>query len=252
MEKQKITFTTLVAALVLVFSTNSVASETPAFSQGRLDQAKELLGHGYKNKVVRKSEKASDLGNFIKEATKKFLPKADKKNASSLAKVILEESKNYELDPVFLMAVIQNESSFNPKRKGSCGEIGLMQVKPDTAAWIAETYGIEEYKGAKSLYNPAINVRIGAALMDKLRHQFDSESRLYLSAYNIGAKKVRKMVSDRKIPKEYVQAVMKRYMAFYSAFRGVGDSKKQSEAAWMNTMNITRKHLQTGKLAANG
>ena len=221
-------------------STNAVANESSDFDQMRLSHAQELLGHVYKKKVIRKSEKVTDIAEFVKETTHRFLPKAYLKKSPSIAKTLLEESENYELDPVFLMAVIQNESSFNPKQKGSLGEIGLMQLKPDTAAWIAHEYGIK-YKNAKSLYDPNVNIRIGAALLDKLRHQFDSKSRLYLSAYNIGAKKVRRMVSDKKIPKEYVQAVMKRYMAFYSAFKIPGGSKEQGEAAWTNTLRLTQK-----------
>jgi soluble lytic murein transglycosylase len=215
-----------------------------------MSQAKELLGRTYKNKVSRKSEKVTDLAEFVKAATLKFLPKAYHKSAKAVAQAILDESANYELDPIFLMAVIQNESSFNPKRKGGMGEIGLMQIKPDTAAWIAGAYGLD-YKNAKSLYDPVTNVKIGAALMDKLRRQFDSKSRLYVSAYNIGAKKVRSMVEDKKIPKVYVQAVMKRYIAFYSAFKVEGGVKAQSEAAWMNTINLTRKNFLNRKIAEN-
>jgi hypothetical protein len=77
--------------------------------------------------------------------------------------------------------------------------------------------------------------------MDKLRHQFDSTSRMYVSAYNVGPKKLRQLISEKKRPKEYVQAVMKRYMAFYAGFKSKGDSKLQSQIAWQSTINITRK-----------
>ena len=242
---------TLAIVLVLnAVSMKAIAIESREFDQMRITHAEELLGHNYKKKVIRKSAKVNDIADFVKVTTERFLPKAYKKNASKVAKALLEESENYELDPVFLMAVIQNESSFNPKQKGSFGEIGLMQVKPDTAAWIAHDYDLK-YKGASSLYDPITNIRIGAALIDKLRHQFDSESRLYLSAYNIGARKVRKLVSDKKIPKEYVQAVMKRYMAFYSAFKVAGDSKKQGQAAWENTLRLTQKTAPARKIAVS-
>lgn len=212
-------------------------------SKTRLSHARELLGGSYKHSVVRKSEKVGDISSFVEATTKKFLPKLSKKVSKKLARAILSSAKEYELDPVFLMAVIQNESSFNPSRRGGAGEIGLMQIKPTTAEWIARVYDIE-YEGEKTLLDPAMNVRIGAALMDKLRHQFESHSRLYLSAYNIGAKKVRSMVEGKKIPKEYVQAVMKRYIAMYSAFKEKGSSLKLSEIAWANTIDLTRKIAQ--------
>lgn len=212
-------------------------------SKSRLSHAKELLGGSYQHSVVRKSEKIGDITSFVEATTKKFLPKLSKTVSKKLASAILSSAKQYELDPVFLMAVIQNESSFNPSRRGGAGEIGLMQIKPTTAEWIARVYDIE-YEGEKTLLDPAMNVRIGAALMDKLRHQFESHSRLYLSAYNIGARKVRSMVEDKKIPKEYVQAVMKRYIAIYSAFKEEGNSLKRSEIAWAHTLDLTRKIAQ--------
>ena len=209
-------------------------------SEVRLSHAKELLGNTYKRKVVRKNEATEDIQNFVKATTLKFLPKEFKSKSGAVSEAILDAANEFELDPVFLMAVIQNESSFNPKRKGTVGEIGLMQILPKTAEWIAGLYDLE-YHGAKSLYQPEVNVWIGAALMDKLRHQFDSASRLYVSAYNVGPKKLRKMISENKKPKEYVQAVMKRYIALYSGFQAKGDSKVQSKAAWENTINLTKK-----------
>jgi soluble lytic murein transglycosylase-like protein len=52
-------------------------------------------------------------------------------------------------------AVVQIESNFNPRRRGSAGEIGLMQVKPTTARMMG-------YRGSvKGLYDPETNIRIG-------------------------------------------------------------------------------------------
>ncbi len=222
----------IVALIALVtFSSKGVAGETDLQSKSRLSHAHELLGGSYKKSVVRKSEKVKDISEFVKETTRKLVAKKDQKSSDKIAKAILESAATYHFDPVFLMALIQNESSFNPRRKGAFGEIGLMQVKPSTAEWIADAYDID-YKNDKSLYDPVINIKIGSALMDKLRNQFESESRLYLSAYNIGAKKVRSMVSDKIIPKIYVHAVMKRYIAIYSAFKVEGNSKERSEVAF--------------------
>jgi soluble lytic murein transglycosylase len=234
----------MLVQLVLWMTGFSLVSEAaprvPASVAIRLNHAKELLGGSYKKQVVKKNESASELSGFVTATTRKFLPKAHQGQAKEIARAILEASGEFELDPVFLMAVIQNESSFNPRRKGGVGEIGLMQIRPSTAAWIAGLYGID-YEGEASLYDAETNIWIGAALMDKLRNQFDSSSRLYLSAYNLGPKKLRQMLKENKKPKEYVQAVMKRYIAMYSGFKMKGDSKLQSSIAWKNTLNLTRK-----------
>jgi soluble lytic murein transglycosylase-like protein len=52
-------------------------------------------------------------------------------------------------------AVVEIESNFNPKMRGSAGEIGLMQVKPATARMMGYT------GSAKGLYDPDTNIRIG-------------------------------------------------------------------------------------------
>lgn len=52
-------------------------------------------------------------------------------------------------------AVIQIESNFNPKTRGSAGEIGLMQIKPATARLMG-------YSGrTKGLYDPETNIKFG-------------------------------------------------------------------------------------------
>jgi soluble lytic murein transglycosylase len=233
---------TQLLGLMMGFSLMAEAAprRIPAAVAARLSHAKELLGVKAERKVTKRNETATDLKNFVKAATRKFLPESFKKESDAIAATILEASAEFELDPMFLMAVIQNESSFNPKRKGSVGEIGLMQIRPSTAAWISGLYGIE-YKNGDSLYDPETNIWIGAALLDKLRNQFDSASRLYVSAYNLGPKKLRQMMKENKKPKDYVKAVMKRYMALYAGFKVEGDSRLQSSIAWQNTMNLTRK-----------
>ncbi|MBB3381870.1 lytic transglycosylase domain-containing protein [Rhizobium sp. WW22] len=52
-------------------------------------------------------------------------------------------------------AVIRIESNFNPKTRGSAGEIGLMQIKPATAKLMG-------YTGrAQGLYDPETNIKFG-------------------------------------------------------------------------------------------
>ena len=232
---------TLLVTLLMAVQPSMVDAAANKQIRTRLTHAKELLGKNYKRSSVHKTEKADNINEFVGSSTKNLLPTAHKKLSREIATVIMHESENYGFDPIFLMAVIQNESSFNPRMKGNAGEIGLMQIKPDTAKWIAKMYKLE-YKNAQSLYNPAINIRIGAAYMNKLRNQFSSNSGLYLSAYNAGAKKVRLLVSLKTAPKLYANAVMKRYFAIYSALgNNEGTQTERGEIALVNLKNITAK-----------
>jgi soluble lytic murein transglycosylase len=233
----------VVIMITLMMSAQPVVVDAATNKQvsNRITHAKELLGKSYKRSTVRKTESATNIAEFINSSTKNLLPKAHKKMAREIASVIMRESERYGFDPIFLMAVIQNESSFNPKMKGGVGEIGLMQIKPDTAEWIAKGSKIE-YSGADSLYNPSVNIRIGAAFMNKLRDQFSADSSLYLSAYNAGARKVRMMVSENNAPKIYATAVMKRYFAIYSALgANKGTQSERGNLAFANVRNVTAK-----------
>ena len=224
----------------LIFSPSVSDASKYSGPSTRIAHAKELLGGTYKKSVVRHSEDIKDISDFVEELVVKFLPKKFVKQSRTIATAILRESEKHNFDPLFLVSIIQNESSFNPTMKGSAGEIGLMQIKPSTAKWIAQKNGIK-YKNDKELLKPAFNVKIGAIYMAMLREQFDSHGRLYMSAYNMGAKKVRRMIAKDKMPGEYVGAVMKRYIAMYSAFKHDGDATELAKIAYNNVRESTKK-----------
>lgn len=181
----------------------------------RLQHAQELLGKHYKKSAVRTGEKVQKINSRIYGWVKQRLPAKHKHKYKEVAQAIIDESLKHEFDPIFLMSVIQGESSFNPDQLGKLDEIGLMQIRPGTAKWISEKMGLK-WKGDKSLYNPVTNVRIGAAYIKYLREKFDSHAQLYLAAYNMGPRNVGQ-ARDKKIwPKDYAQHVMRFYVEFYN------------------------------------
>lgn len=234
----------LLTSLSMGFTLQSMAIPTNEKSSqplkmSRVNHARELLGRTYVKKASKENEQSKDVIQFVKESTRRFLPKKFKKQSAKIADTLLAQARKYELDPLFLMAVILNESSFHPERSGAMGEVGLMQIFPKNAEWIAKKYQLD-YLGEETLKDPSGNIKIGAAMLDQLRRSFDSDGQLYLSAYNIGARKVRKMVQNQTPPKIYVLAVMKRYIALYQGFKFNGNPKRQSEIAWVKTNDLTR------------
>jgi soluble lytic murein transglycosylase len=93
-----------------------------------------------------------------------------------------------------------------------------MQLTAQTAEWIAKKYDIA-WKGTKSLTNPIINIKIGAAYIAYLREKFEFKSQLYLSAYNMGSSNVIRAVEKQIWPKEYASRVMQRYVNFYTELK---------------------------------
>lgn len=177
----------------------------------RLLHARELLGDKYFNRSpIFLTEGYSQVNRFVLEEAKFGLPKQYQKKAFRVAQTIITQANLYELDPIFVLAVIKQESSFRPHIVGGVGELGLMQIRPETAKWIAQKFGIK-WLGKNSLKDPEYNVIIGVRYLAYLREMF-GHGRLYLSAYNIGPKKVNLSLARNYWPKEYSSKVMKKYI----------------------------------------
>jgi soluble lytic murein transglycosylase len=192
----------------------------------RLQHARELLGKYYEKSPVRVGENIKKIDSRIYTWTRERLPQKYKKSYKKVAEAVIYESLRHHFDPVFVLSVIQNESTFNPGCLGSLDEIGLMQLRPATAEWIAKKYDIP-YKGAESLFDPVVNIRIGTAYMDYLRDGFDSHAQLYLAAYNMGKRSVNLALEKNIWPKDYAGHVMKFYVDFYNEIKDAKEAKRK-------------------------
>lgn len=193
----------------------SILSLDSVHEFSRIGHAKELLGDQHYNlSYAAQSELDQSLNSRIYAQVHKALPVAYKMKARLITQTLIRESARHKMDPVFLMAVIKTESRFNPQARGLYGEIGLMQLKPDTAQWIAQKFGIS-YGGPEALLNPQVNIRLGVAYMNMLRTKFDNQAGHYISAYNMGPLNVRRLLAQNIKPQEYASRVMSNYSKLY-------------------------------------
>lgn len=181
----------------------------------RVNHAKELLGRGYFGSDAQRIEGRKSLNYVIYSKVQSHLAPQWKTRARGISNTVISESAKYNLDPVFVLAVIKTESKFNPLTVGRHGEIGLMQIKPDTAEWISRKFNLP-WKGPQTLRNPEANIKIGLAYMNYLRSQFNGKAQKYVSAYNMGPRNVRRLLAQNVRPAEYNSRVMKNYTQFYS------------------------------------
>jgi len=86
-------------------------------------------------------------------------PRPQSSPSSQFDQAFEEASKETGIPVAILKAQAQQESRFNPNAIGRSGEVGLLQVKPSTAA--QPGYGVEPVDPAK-LTDPAENIRFGA------------------------------------------------------------------------------------------
>ena len=181
----------------------------------RISHAKELLGQSYLGSDAQKLEGEDTLNQMILEKVQAGLAPRWKSQAHSIASTVITEAARYNFDPIFVLAVIKTESKFDPLVVGRFGEIGLMQIKPDTAEWIAKKNRLP-WSGKRTLQNPAQNIRIGLAYMNYLRAKFQKTPVKYVSAYNMGPLNVKRLIAKNIKPAEYNERVMRNYHDLYS------------------------------------
>lgn len=105
--------------------------------------------------------------------------------SGELAALLIHEGLHHGVDPWLLAAVIEVESGFRVDAVGSAGEIGLMQILPGTARRVAHTLGIAGFS-EDALFEPELNVRLGAALLGDLLARHRGDPVAALTAYNTG------------------------------------------------------------------
>jgi soluble lytic murein transglycosylase len=97
---------------------------------------------------------------------------------------IRAESARHDLDPALVAAVIYRESGFVPDSRSDQGAVGLMQVLPPTARFIARQPTRPSPSPAR-LEDPDVNIAYGTWYLRYLIDRYDSVP-LALAAYNAG------------------------------------------------------------------
>jgi len=88
------------------------------------------------------------------------------------------------------LAVMREESSFRPEIESPAGAVGLMQLMPSTAKYVAKT--IRAHYEPSLLFEPDFNVKLGVAYLNRLLRQYKGNLHYTLAAYNGGATNVQR------------------------------------------------------------
>ncbi len=98
--------------------------------------------------------------------------------------IIRQQAAEKHLDPALIAAVIFAETKFDP-RTSAAGAEGLMQILPDTAAFIAHLSGGTRFT-TSDLATPQINVAYGSYYLRYLLNHYGGNEMLAVAAYNGG------------------------------------------------------------------
>jgi len=135
-----------------------------------------------------------------------------------LTDVIYTESKKYQYDPMFIMAIILTESSFKKGQKSPVGARGLMQVVPFVGEDVATRTGVE-WEGSQTLFEPEANIKLGTFHLFEQILKF-GDIKQALVAYNLGESRLRGLLrKDQPVPKDYLNKVVETYKMLKETYK---------------------------------
>jgi membrane-bound lytic murein transglycosylase C len=125
-----------------------------------------------------------------------------------------EYSTEYDISPALVYAIMETESSFNPKAISRSNAIGLMQLKPNAAG--KDVHNLIDLKPGKpskrDLFDSKNNIRMGSAYLGLLSNDYLSDvenekirEMMSISSYNGGLSTVLKLFG--KTPESAIKKV---------------------------------------------
>ena len=157
--------------------------------------------------------------------------KTEQKRAISVRFPVLYRSEvakaavKNRIDPAWIFGVMRRESAYIRDIKSGAGAIGLMQLMPNTAKYVAKLQGDKNWRG--DLTDASTNINFGAFYLRHVMDKFDDHQVLATASYNAGPHRINKWLEDRSLDadiwidtipftetRRYVRAVLA-YAAIY-------------------------------------
>jgi soluble lytic murein transglycosylase len=111
--------------------------------------------------------------------------------------IIRQQARDKGVDPALVAAVIYAESHFIDGRTSSAGALGLMQLTPDTAKYIAQKSGGTAFT-VEDLGTPQVNIAYGTFYLKYLMKRYGDDVPLVLAAYNAGEGNVDRWIAQAR------------------------------------------------------
>jgi soluble lytic murein transglycosylase len=142
--------------------------------------------------------------------------------------LVVQHSRAAGLDPDLMLALMREESGFNPRARSATGALGLAQLMPATAAMIARQLNVSGL-GERSLFEPRHNIRLGSTYLGNLRRMFDGNLAHAVASYNAGPAAVerwRRRIQGvsldewvEEIPVDETRNYVKRVLGSYATYQ---------------------------------
>jgi soluble lytic murein transglycosylase len=145
-------------------------------------------------------------------------------------------AKAHDIDVAMLYGIARQESRFIPDIVSSAGAVGLMQLMPGTARWVAKQLARSDYSPAQ-IGNTDLNTQFGAYYFKYWLERLDKAPALAAAAYNAGpgraqawrpAAPLEGAIWVETIPfnetRDYVKKVLANAMIYNQSFGGASSS----------------------------
>jgi soluble lytic murein transglycosylase len=105
------------------------------------------------------------------------------------------------IEGALLLAIIRQESRFDPKALSSAHAMGLMQVTPTAGRNVCKRFGCR-YDGKRLRNDSSYNLQVGAAEVGALLEDYGGSHILALAAYNAGRSRVQEWIKTFGDPRD--------------------------------------------------
>jgi soluble lytic murein transglycosylase len=172
------------------------------------------------DRAINAAEKTQHVHDF----TVRFL--------SPYREVFRDQAAAQGLEESWVLGLVRQESRFNPTIRSSAGAMGLMQLMPATAKWVAKQNGVRDFRVAQAT-DIETNVAFGTYYLRHVLDGLDGNAVLAAAAYNAGpnraqrwraAKPLEGAVYIESIPfsetRDYVKKVMSNTVYYATLLNG--------------------------------
>lgn len=119
----------------------------------------------------------------------------------------------YNIDFTLVMALIQNESSFDPSVVSATHDYGYMQINEMNHQWLTDTLGVTDFT------DPYQNIRAGVFVLRKLFERYQ-DTNMVLMAYNMGEDAAARLWENGIYSTDYTEKILNYQMQFNEQLGG--------------------------------
>ncbi len=219
----KLGFLALITALVL----NSQHVSDAASRVGSQPQASYLFDDSALAVSIKGDLSAAEINALLQKKMKGSPESLTRSLAIHLVKLCKKEN----FKPSFILSLVHHESTFRHDIVSGAGAIGLMQLLPATADYIARKNKIEFSSKKLDLSNPFTNLTLGVHYLSYLRVRYKTSTH-FLAAYNMGPARYGKLTTTERAQlvqvKKYVVGIQENASKLRGEGRKLASEQRQS------------------------